>query len=156
MESLSFISLNVEGYSNFLWVILLASLGRLGVNFVIASRVLSLLGLVAVAVCIRKAGRDLRFPVGATALGLVIVANPCIAYWLCSGLETVFFSSLLCVATALLAISSAKPRRMLLGFSFASLGALTRSDGFLFALASILVVLCFFRRAIARAWMPSQ
>lgn len=81
----------VEGYTNFLWVLMLAGAAKLGAGPEMASKALGLafaFGTMAVAWLL---GRALRQPphaiVGLTALALLAV-NPAFASWAVGGLET--------------------------------------------------------------------
>jgi hypothetical protein len=86
----------VEGYSNFLWIVLLAPAARLGLNLVAAGTWLgSLLGAAAIvalwAILRRRGASGLRLaaPVGLLAL------SPASALYAVSGMETALFALLL-------------------------------------------------------------
>jgi len=103
----------VEGYSNFLFMALIAGLGWLGMDLVLASRILSFagyFGLVAVLFFFTRAIYRQRFATSekhyahqinsALAVGLVASAVPILA-WVMGGLETTLFAALLTGAVCL-------------------------------------------------------
>jgi len=92
----------VEGYSNLLWVLLTAALGALGVELVLAARVLGFtLTCVALAAVARlhwpRAGRDMLPP--AFALLALAACGP-VAVWTIGGLEQPLVAALLAWAMA--------------------------------------------------------
>ena len=121
----------IEGYSDFLLVIALAGLERLGVDLVVAGRAQSATSGIA---CVLLAGgvtRRLlpREPLLAGAAALVVAANPYVAAWGGAGLETTLFAAL-ALGTAL-PLSGRAPdaRAFLLASALALLLALTRPEG---------------------------
>jgi hypothetical protein len=79
----------VEGYTSLLWVLLTGVLSSVGVELVIASRVLGLLSLLGLGVLLsRRGGRA-----GFAAAALVLTSGPLIA-WSIGGLESLLFSAL--------------------------------------------------------------
>ena len=89
----------VEGYTNFLWVILLIVGGRLGIEFDTVAKALGLISaaglIVLTGLWIRAAWRELRWGDGGVPAGAAAVALGCngsVAYWAVSGLETVWFA----------------------------------------------------------------
>lgn len=121
----------VEGYTNFLEVVVLAALHRLGADLVVAGRGLSLLGGAAAVVlawalaCRGLRGRETP---GLVAAGLVAV-NPYHAAWAGAGLETTLFSALLAAAALPLVGVETTARRFLLVSGLGLLLALTRPEG---------------------------
>lgn len=94
----------VEGYTSFLWMALLAGIGRLGLDMVIASRVLGFLATVATFLLIfalwhlwRDDTSETRVESvvvpGAAVLGLALVDG--VAFWGFSGMETPLYMALL-------------------------------------------------------------
>ncbi|SYZ71987.1 membrane hypothetical protein [Candidatus Zixiibacteriota bacterium] len=92
----------VEGFTNFLWVIILAlSKGILGLDYLITARILSF-GVIAVIYILLflllsrvKVQRKFLMLAGITVL---MLANLSLPYWAVSGLETVFFGALVLIA----------------------------------------------------------
>jgi hypothetical protein len=89
----------VEGYTNFLWVLLLIVGGRAGIGFDSLAKALGLLsafGLIALTgIWVRAAWRELRWGDGGApgaAAALAVGCNGSVAYWSVSGLETVWFA----------------------------------------------------------------
>jgi arabinofuranosyltransferase len=121
----------VEGYTNFLEVVSLAALRRLGVDLVAAGRGLSLVsGAAGVVLAWALARRGLRrlSPLALVAAALVAV-NPYHAAWAGAGLEATLFSALL--AAAALPLVGASPTRgsFVVVSALALLLALTRPEG---------------------------
>lgn len=131
----------VEGYSNLLWVLGVAGVGRLGVGLVDAARLLGLLGMSAVVGALAVA-RPLRsWGEGLRALPAMLVPGLCgsLAAWAIGGLEQPMLAGLLAWALVLsyrLLETPSPTRRQLLapGLLFGLL-CLTRPDGPLFVVA---------------------
>jgi hypothetical protein len=121
----------VEGYTNFLEVVVLAGLHRLGVDLVAAGRGLSLTGGAAgVILAWVLARRGLRrWPTLALAAALLVAVNPYHAVWAGAGLETTLFSALLAASVLPLLGRQTTSRRFLLASALALLVALTRPEG---------------------------
>jgi len=88
----------VEGYTNFLWVILSAALHATGLNLIAATRVLgvgSLLGLLAVVLWL--APRAAAFPTA-----VLLASNISLAAWAWGGLETCGFTLFMTTGVLLL------------------------------------------------------
>lgn len=151
----------LEGYSNFLWIVLLAGAAGLGLDLTVAGTLLGgLCGALTVALLwalLRRRGHsgwNLAVPVG-----LLAVAGPQLLYAV-SGMETPSFAllllALILAATRLLARPAAA-RGLLLG-AVGSLAALTRPEGVV-ALPVVVACLAAFewraaperRRAVRRA-----
>jgi hypothetical protein len=120
----------VEGYTNFLLVLILAGLHSLGSDLVVAGRIVSALSggamVVLTALLVRRLepGR----PFLALLASVLVAASPYVAAWGGAGLETTLFGALL---LALLILGCAPPRdRAFLGASaVALLLALARPEG---------------------------
>jgi hypothetical protein len=79
----------VEGYSNFLWMLMTALAMRLGIDPVVASRVLGAVATAASAVALHGLARALGASPSRAALPvLLFAAIPAFALWSMSGLET--------------------------------------------------------------------
>jgi hypothetical protein len=128
----------VEGYSNFLWVVLLAAGRVVGAAPENAAPILSLLATVALwGLVVRFEWRRRESgPLAAVLVApLLLAATRSVAVWSTSGLETRFFE--LCVVAGTLAAvhehrrpSGSEPPIPLSAIALA-LGALTRPDGIL-------------------------
>jgi len=88
----------VEGYTNFLFVIIMILFGRLGLNYILISKLAGVLSGISILfllfIWFRKSN-ERRTP-GLLLWGapLLLAANSAFAYWSISGLETVSFSAL--------------------------------------------------------------
>ncbi|MDA8019191.1 MAG: hypothetical protein MPN21_17260 [Thermoanaerobaculia bacterium] len=123
----------VEGYTNFLWVMLAAGAFRIDIDALLAMRALSAMAAVGLFVLIWRTDR---------AAAVLVSSLPAVAFWSVTGMESMFFASLLFLAWALLwRESTAVPPRWIRGSSFVFLLlALTRPEGVpLFALCHGLV-----------------
>ncbi|RMF30844.1 MAG: hypothetical protein D6759_11150 [Chloroflexi bacterium] len=153
-NGLTYNGLRVEGFSNFLWVLLVTGgtlLFRLdpivvakGLGFLIALASPGLVVAVATAV-----GRPLAGVLAAFWLAL----NPFYAVWSMGGLETPLYASLILVVTLLYLRAARSDRRKdwLVVGGGTGLAALTRPEGFL--LAGVVALHVAWRR---RAWLSSQ
>ena len=147
----------VEGYTNFLWVVLGASAIRAGLDIVAFSQLLGIAAsVVTMVVTFVLAHRLLELPRHVALLPpfLLAIAGP-FATWATSGMETSLFGMLLLLSTGLLATwaRSLAPGQ-LVAASFATLLAtLTRPEGALAALVYALAVAAvLWRRPPARSW----
>ncbi|HEX6790736.1 MAG TPA: hypothetical protein VF247_05445, partial [Candidatus Krumholzibacteria bacterium] len=127
----------VEGYSNLLWILACAALGRLGVDLITASRVLGGLGVAGVfgALAYYRASRHTESIVPfAAAVAVIGLAAPSAA-WALAGLETSWVAAFLAWGFVLLLLSArdapAGKRYAMAGLCFGLL-CLTRPDGPLF------------------------
>lgn len=121
----------VEGYTNFLLVVILAGLNRAGADIVRAGRVISLVAGCAVValtgLIARRAAPDNRW--GPVAAASLVAVNPFVAVWGAAGLETTMFGALL-LAMALPLVGVAPSRERFLASSlWALLLAMTRPEG---------------------------
>ena len=141
----------VEGYTNLLWILACAALGALGVDLVVATRVLGFLGMAAAVLAVLAATRP-RGPVEAAAalvamLGFA-VAGPTGA-WLVGGLEQPLVAGLLgwaLVACApLLSPDRIKRRHIAVPGGLLALLTLTRADGLVLVAAASLGVVAVHR-----------
>ena len=123
----------VEGYTNFLWVLLMAA----GMKLEIAPEVLSnVLGIASgVALLVALHGFSARLRPGSIVPWLLVVTlalSGSFAAWCTSGLETMLFTLLVFLGFA--SLLDAPSRRRVLGSSLAfALATLTRPEGALFA-----------------------
>lgn len=80
----------VEGYSNFLWLLLSMGAMRAGLDPLVVSKIVSTIALVAAAFAVRRlASRAGAGPLGSRLAALVFLALPSFAFWAMSGLESV-------------------------------------------------------------------
>jgi len=123
----------VEGYSNFLWTVLLAGAIDLGVPPEVSSRVLgALLGVSALLLTLLLARRSDPSPLALVAPAL-LAALPGFAAWSSGGLETALFTTL-GIGSLFLLLGD---RSLAAGLGFA-LASMTRPEGaLLFACAAL-------------------
>ncbi len=132
---------HVEGYSNFLWVLILAACDRLGVAPERAANPISLLATVALwALVVRFALRSFDRPWLALVPAFGLALTRSVAVWSTSGLETRWFELLVVAAGLRWAVeieawAAGRRVRALAAWAFA-LAAWTRPDGLLLATAA--------------------
>jgi len=138
----------VEGYTNFLWVLILAGFSAVGVLPEHIAHVLSMtltviLWLLVVWFALRSAPRNGRVWF-AVAPALFLASTRSVAVWSTGGLETRLFEVLVVGGALRLIVevqsqlSGQEPRRPLSGVLF-GLATLTRPDGLLITLSAFLV-----------------
>ena len=145
----------VEGYSNLLWILSVATLGLMGIDLVEATRVLgltcSLIMMLALACTYSQEKRAARFLVPTVALSFLAFAAP-IAVWTIGGLEQPLYAALLATAIGSLfrTLEAGPDNRGPALVVAASLGllCLTRPDGPIFTVAvgAALVLIAVVRR----------
>ncbi|HKQ19335.1 MAG TPA: hypothetical protein VJW75_06265 [Candidatus Eisenbacteria bacterium] len=134
----------VEGYTNLLWILGCALLGKLGLDLVWAARVLGLLGSTAAIAAVLWVYRapTIRGALPGIAGGLAIALSGPIVVWTFGGLEQPLLAGLLAWALALSFPLLEDPRpkaiTILLPGLFYGLVVLTRADGALFTFAACL------------------
>ena len=135
----------VEGYSNFLFVILESICSRLGIGFVFASRLLGVISFITlISFLVRYGSRRIKTEeinwVPAYLPAFLVGTSFCIIVWSLGGLETALFS-LLVTAGALFAFEglSGSVRQSVISGTLLGFATLTRPDG-----ALILAVVSLF------------
>jgi arabinofuranosyltransferase len=126
----------VEGYSNFLWVLVLAGLRKLGVDLVFGGRWLGFMlaiagGAGAYALSTRLLDGAAGRAAGLAAAFLLAAFGPWAA-WSSAGLEVPLFSSLVLVAVLLHLREAGAPHAPPLSGAVWALVAMTRPDGVIF------------------------
>lgn len=157
----------VEGYSNLLWVLAVAGLGRLGVDLIAAARILGFLGMGAAiaAVIYAHLPTTLRAAVPVLLAVLYLPLSGPVAVWSIGGLEQPFVAAWLGWAVVLTYPLLDRPT-----VSWASMQApgiclallcVTRPDGVLFVAGTMFAILVIhglrregLRRAIGLAALP--
>lgn len=124
----------VEGYSNFLWILLLAPFASWGVELVVAAKALgALLGGLTLYLTWRAAHQQVGgFPLAP----LFLAASAPFAAWSVGGLETLLFTFLILCGGYVFLQEEARARGYLSGLLFGLL-ALTRPEGLMFLLVAI-------------------
>lgn len=156
----------VEGYSNLLWVLGVSALGKLGMDLILAARVLGIVCSLGTIGSILYYFRNKNIQKEYVFLGVVLlVTTPCFSIWAIGGLEQPLYVLLLTLI--LIEVSKIINDRnfktiYLLSF-WLGLLTLTRPDGFLFTLltSGFLLVTCkkskkqFITIGMATAIIPS-
>lgn len=140
----------VEGYSNFLWVAMMAAASKAGLDVIVVSKVvglLSLTGVVVLSIRMVVSGDQGRFAIIMAVLFLTL-GNTVYVFFAVGGLETIFFAALIMLLLDRLRMSQ---NRLTLGsMVLLVLVALTRPEGILFS-ATILPTLWWLRRGNDRS-----
>lgn len=142
----------VEGYSNFLWIILLSLISLIESNPENSARFLGILSAAAATYAglfLAKRAFD-KFEsrwtlAGAIGAGLWIAVNPAVSYWAVAGLETTLF--LLLITLAVERLLSGSP----LGWGLLVPATLTRPEG------GLVFIVCYILHILNRKpgwWQP--
>ena len=139
----------VEGYTDFLWVVLVGVAGRLGFDYIWSARALDFIGVLSAVALVGVSPVSGRWLGSRLATGgLILVASAPMAVWSIGGLEHGFMAGVLALGLLMLARSaeSEADRRTALtcGLPLAAL-ALLRADGIVLV-ASALLGACFVPR----------
>ncbi len=119
----------VEGYSNFLWIVLLAALSGLGIDLLLAAKAAGfVLSVATLGLLARLSLQSGRLPWAA----LLLAASAPFAAWSVGGLETPLVAFLVVASATSYIQESRQGRGILSGLWFALL-ALARPDGLLYA-----------------------
>lgn len=138
----------VEGYTNFLWVILAAPLAALGVPLEAAMPAIGLLCACATAMlAIERARREDASPLAGLPTALVLAIAHGVAFHAVAGLETALFALLLLAAELALA-----DRRTIAFALLGTLAFLTRPEAALLGIAGTIHLAKLDRREGARAF----
>ena len=135
----------VEGYTHFLWMLLLAGVRLIGVDVEVASQWLGILSFLGTTLILALIARQLHggmrwtLPFAALALAFNYDSN----VWATSGLETAFVTLLLTSAFFLYFFTSIAERTRLIGTgALLMLAAMTRPDmGLMYAIADASLVI---------------
>ena len=125
----------VEGYTNFLWTVLLAGLMKLGVAPELSCRLLALVcALVTLWLVTRIMDRALeRRSAWSVVPALLLACSSGFACWTSGGLETQLFTMLVVVALDGITSATEHPRAILRAGVALALSAMTRPEGLLVA-----------------------
>ncbi|NIM90428.1 MAG: hypothetical protein GTO17_05715 [Candidatus Aminicenantes bacterium] len=129
----------VEGFSNFLWVIILASFNLLGISSLLASKILSFCLSWLLILLLFKTGLVLGLDKFSACLcALAFSFSSSLAYFAMSGLETIFYTLLLLLSILINEKYQQEPniKSLFLLYSALLAAALTRPEGLLFLLMS--------------------
>ncbi len=147
----------VEGYTNFLWTVILAAGMVLGISPEVSSRVLgTICALITLYVVFRSCERAFeRRTAWATVPAILLAASAGFACWTSGGLETQLFTMLVAIAidgvvTAELEDGRGMPRAAVA----LALAAMTRPEGLL--IAAVLGAVRLAANALARRWITKR
>ncbi|UCA60551.1 hypothetical protein KB553_03260 [Chryseobacterium rhizoplanae] len=155
----------VEGYSNLLWVLAVSVLGKLGVDLILAARIIGILCSLGILGSILYYFKNKNIQKEYVFLGVaLLVTTPCFMIWAIGGLEQplyVLLLTLILIEVSKIINDHYFKTIYLLSF-WLGLLALTRPDGFLFTLltSGFLLATCkkkdmFITIGIATTVIPS-
>jgi arabinofuranosyltransferase len=145
----------VEGYTNFLWVVLIAPFLALSVDAELVARILGLLcGAGALAAVVRFAPRPPAAPEAVWFAPLLLASCPPFAVWTTAGMETPLFTCLVAWSAGLALEGAERNVLRPAAAGLAGVASLTRPEGIGFAvvLAALLLALQRGRPGLARAF----
>mgnify|MGYP001407076609 CR=1 FL=1 len=129
----------VEGYTNFLLIIIMSFFGSLGINYITVSKILGIASGAGILIVAWLWTRRFTAPSGNWAVQygapLLLIANGAFAYWAISGMETLLFSFLVFCGLYLAS------ERNLIYAPVLALATLTRPEG---ALVFLVIIACNF------------
>jgi arabinofuranosyltransferase len=146
----------VEGYTNFLWVLLGAAAEYLGGSPEVVAKVIGLVcGLGTMLAVAMVGSRDLSKSHFVWIPLLFLAVNPPFTVWATAGLETPLFTLLITLAVLLVAAGVEKARTDWSGAVLLGLSALTRPEGVLVAatVSAILLWHVYRRNMPIRSWL---
>ncbi|MBP2619132.1 hypothetical protein [Chryseobacterium jejuense] len=139
----------VEGYSNLLWVLAVSLLGKLGVDLILAARIIGILCSVGILGSILYYFRNKNIQREYIFLAVALLATtPCFVVWAIGGLEQplyVLLLTLILIEVSKIVNDYHFKTIYLLSF-WLGLLALTRPDGFLFTLLTSGFLLAIYRK----------
>ena len=144
----------VEGYTNFLWVVILSTFIKVGFDVVLIAKILGILLSLGSVVMMYQIVRHLN-PDGIGVMpALLLAASPAFALWAVSGLETVLFIFIMLVALRQYLIEdeidASNPQSFWSVFWFMLLG-MTRPEGaILFIVLTGLRLFTWVRQGVSR------
>jgi len=143
----------VEGYTNFLWMVILAGLHRVGADTLTSAKVLGVvcgLALVPLTASLTIACMGRR-TASAPVAAILLASTPAVAVWSVAGLETTLFAVLVTLAVLAFLREGDDARRFPLSAPLLVLAAMTRPDGVVVAGVVGFFVLARWRRDRARS-----
>jgi len=132
----------IEGYSNFLYIILTAAVGRLGIDLIAASRVVGIAAYIILALFIilrvwRRAGREPDTTSALTIPLVISVSSLPIIIWSLGGLEASLFALFVTAGIWLFADAIENGRSPVAAGALFALAAMTRPEGVFFFLGAV-------------------
>lgn len=145
----------VEGYSNFLLVVFLATAALLRLDIVLVAKLLGVVGLAVIALLASRLAAHLSGRRAALAALLLVTSSATLAHWSTSGMETTVYAALILLANGeYLLYRLGRSSVHLLGIAFLAV-ALVRTEGIVFFIAMSGFHLTA-QLAADRAWRPSR
>lgn len=126
----------VEGYTPFLWVVLIAAVGWLNIDLVLASKLLGTFFAFS-TILFFFTGKNKSIPIG----GLLLATNCCFVFWACGGLEPVMCSFFIFLGCTLYLRENKNSSLFFINGTIFCFAAMTRLEGLLFFGTTFLFIL---------------
>ncbi|GAB0157691.1 hypothetical protein CHRYSEOSP005_29730 [Chryseobacterium sp. Alg-005] len=139
----------VEGYSNFLWILGVSALGKLGIDLIVSARIFGILCSLSTIWVILNYFRKQNIKKEYVFLAVILlITTPCFAVWAIGGLEQPLYALLVTlIFIDVLRIVSSNNLKTIYPLSvWLGLLALTRPDGFLFTIITSAFLLAINRQ----------
>lgn len=139
----------VEGYSNLLWVLLISFLGKLGMDLILAARILGIICSIGTLAVIFSYFETKNIKKQYVFLAVfLLVTTPCFTVWAIGGLEQPLYIFLLtlCLTEVSKIVNDKNSGRLYFLGLWLGLLAITRPDGFLFTIITAAFLLFIFRK----------
>lgn len=134
----------VEGYTNFLWVMILAAISYLSFDVPTYGQITSIFFFGLILFTFQQLCRHFRLGIWLAAIMTISLAlNPCLARWASSGMEVTLYSSLLLLTLFFYFTSGEKSPDWLWGL-FLGLSCVTRPEAI--AIAGLFFLFAFFSK----------
>jgi len=146
----------VEGYSNFLFLVLLVPFARFGLDLYYVSKILSIFfGLAALVLTYLLSRKHFQHELRLVHFiaPLLLATSAHFTLWSVGGLETTLFAFLVLLLCLVLTSSSGMARHILLSIVLFLL-SVTRPEGPMFACIAVIVALVESAQARAHRWSP--
>jgi len=140
----------VEGYSNLLWILMISLLGKLGMNLILAAKILGIVCSVGTLAVIYSYFKKKNIKKEYVFLAVFLLATtPCFTVWAIGGLEQPLYIFLLTLTlTEVSKIINDKNKGRICFLSlWMGLLAITRPDGFLFTILTTIFLAFIFRKS---------
>lgn len=137
----------VEGYTNFLWVVILSVASKLGFDLLAFARALSVVSAIVLIILTYRISRSVfALSVPAVFIAPFLTAlNPGVVLWSYSGMETLFFALTVNLGVVFIMrfLNNSRSSGLYFASVFFLIASLTRPEGAIFFFVSFLYVMIF-------------
>ena len=140
----------VEGYTNFLWVIIISGFKKVGIDLLLGARIISLLSAVGIILLTYYISAHIFSMYGPVSFlsAYLVALNPGFVLWSYSGMETLFFSFFVLSGLTCVLLYLQKGSVLMIYYSSVLFltASLTRPEGVIFFAGSFLFLFIFNRQ----------